>query len=197
MLQCLQSLTKLKPSLSAIRVMSSGSYCLQIHNTFPHSSTSLPPHVVTNMLSFLFFCFRFFSCRTPLTLIMGPLEESLEDTLSPLPPAHRARMTIVQRNAKRLLRLVNSILDFSRIEAGRMQVNPNRFFPSLHIISLLFSLHLSAFQAKFEAVDLPAFTEDLASVFRAAFEKAGIDLIVTTTPLERDVYVDVDMWEKV
>ena len=46
-------------------------------------------------------------------------------------------------------------------------------------------------------MNLPAFTEDLVSVFRAAFEKAGIDLIVTTTPLERDVFVDTDMWKKV
>ena len=53
------------------------------------------------------------------------------------------------------------------------------------------------FKAAFEAVDLPALVEDLTSVFRAAFEKAGIDLVVSTTPLEHDVYVDTDMWEKV
>ena len=66
--------------------------------------------------------FLSFHPRTPLTLIMGPLEDSLADTLCPLPPAHRERLTIVQRNGMRLLRLVNTILDFSRIEAGRMQV---------------------------------------------------------------------------
>ena len=54
-----------------------------------------------------------------LTLLVGPIEEGLADAHAPLPPAHRERQEIAHRNALRLLRLVNTLLDFSRIEAGR------------------------------------------------------------------------------
>ena len=86
--------------------------------------------------------------RTPLTLIMGPLEDSLTDTLCPLPPAHHERLTIVQRNAMRLLRLVNSILDFSRIEAGRMQVD-SLIPPSPHVSPLFFFICIFSFLFSF------------------------------------------------
>ena len=58
--------------------------------------------------------------RTPLTLLVGPLEDGLADTVAPLPPVHRQRQEVAHRNALRLLRLVNTLLDFSRIEAGRI-----------------------------------------------------------------------------
>ncbi|WP_244237235.1 ATP-binding response regulator [Corallococcus llansteffanensis] len=110
--------------------------------------------------------------RTPLTLILGPLEESLADTSSPLPPAQRVRQELTHRNALRLLKLVNSLLDFSRIEAGRVK-------------------------ASFHPTDLARLTEDLASVFRSAMEKAGLEYTVDTPDVGEPVYVDRDMWEKV
>ncbi|WP_375755248.1 ATP-binding protein [Corallococcus exercitus] len=110
--------------------------------------------------------------RTPLTLILGPLEESLADTSAPLPPAQRARQELTHRNALRLLKLVNSLLDFSRIEAGRVK-------------------------ASFHPTDLARLTGDLASVFRAAMEKAGLQYTVDARDLGEPVYVDRDMWEKV
>ncbi|NOK16360.1 response regulator [Corallococcus carmarthensis] len=110
--------------------------------------------------------------RTPLTLILGPLEESLADTSAPLPPAQRARQELTHRNALRLLKLVNSLLDFSRIEAGRVK-------------------------ASFHPTDLARLTEDLASVFRSAMEKAGLQYTVETQDLGEPIYVDRDMWEKV
>ncbi len=76
------------------------------------------------------------------------------------------------RNGLRLLKLVNSLLDFARIEAGRVQ-------------------------ASYEPTDLAAFTADLASSFRSATDKAGLRLIVRCPPLPQPVYVDRDMWEKV
>ena len=76
------------------------------------------------------------------------------------------------RNALRLLKLVNTLLDFSRIEAGRMA-------------------------ASFEPTDLAQLTADLASAFRSAFERAGLEFDVNAGPLSEPVYVDREMWEKI
>jgi len=109
--------------------------------------------------------------RTPLTLMLGPIEDTLaeRDTLS---QEQRERTEILHRNALRLLKLVNTLLDFSRIEAGRVQ-------------------------AVYEPTDLAAFTADLASSFRSAIEKAGMELIVDCPALDSVVYVDHEMWEKI
>jgi signal transduction histidine kinase len=106
--------------------------------------------------------------RTPIALMMGPLDEAIESTSGPL----RDSLQIARRNAGRLLKLVNSLLDFSRIEAGRMQ-------------------------ARFEAVDLARLTSDLASNFRSAIERAGLALVVDCPALDAPVCVDTSMWEKI
>ncbi len=108
--------------------------------------------------------------RTPLTLIAAPAEEALSDPA--LSEDDRARWDTVQRNGLRLQKLVNTLLEFSRIEAGRVQ-------------------------ASFEPVDLAAYTRDLASLFRSAMERAGLRLALDFPPLPEPVYVDRDMWEKI
>ena len=110
--------------------------------------------------------------RTPLTLMLGPIEDALGDASVELPEAHRSRMDIVHRNALRLLKLVNTLLDFSRIEAGRIE-------------------------ASFEPTDLALATAELASHFRSACEKAGLGYVVDCPPLDPAVYVDRDLWEKI
>ncbi|MEH2179609.1 hybrid sensor histidine kinase/response regulator [Nostoc sp.] len=110
--------------------------------------------------------------RTPLTLILNPLEQVLALEYGSLLPKQREQLDIVQRNAIRLLKLVNTLLDFSRIEAGRIQ-------------------------AVYEPTDLAVFTANLASVFRSAIETAGLQLIVDCPPLCNLVYVDREMWEKI
>jgi signal transduction histidine kinase len=110
--------------------------------------------------------------RTPLTLMLGPDEDALAEDVEPLPPRQCDRVEIIHRNALRLLKLVNILLDFSRIEAGRVQ-------------------------AVYEPTDLAALTADLASVFRSAVERAGIELVVDCPPLPEPAYVDRDMWEKI
>jgi signal transduction histidine kinase/DNA-binding response OmpR family regulator len=109
--------------------------------------------------------------RTPLTLLVGPLEDELMDDAAP-GGLHRERVETAHRNALRLLRLVNTLLDFSRIEAGRID-------------------------ASYEPTDLSGLTADLASVFRSAVEKAGLALTVDCPPLPEAVHVDRDMWEKI
>lgn len=108
--------------------------------------------------------------RTPLTLIMGTLEEAVLDPT--LPVKSRESREIAQRNSLRLQKLVNNLLEFSRIEAGKAQ-------------------------AIFEPVDLAQLTEDLASGFRSTFDKAGLSLKVSVPQSTDAVYVDRDMWEKI
>jgi len=108
--------------------------------------------------------------RTPLTLMLGPLEEILKD--NQLAPGDLERIDVAHRNSLRLLRLVNSMLDFSRIEAGRIT-------------------------ACFTPVDLCGLTRDLASNFRSAVEAGGLELVVNCGPMPEPVYVDVEMWEKI
>jgi len=109
--------------------------------------------------------------RTPLTLMLGPLEEMLTMN-GALPPDVTDLLSVTHRNGLRLQKLVNALLDFSRIEAGRAQ-------------------------ASYTPTDLAGFTAELASTFRAAVEKAGLQLIVECPPLREPVYVDREMWEKV
>jgi signal transduction histidine kinase len=110
--------------------------------------------------------------RTPLTLMLGPIEDELAERESPLPLARRERLETAHRNSLRLLKLVNTLLDFSRIEAGRVQ-------------------------ASYESTDLAVYTAELASAFRSAVEKAGLILTVDCPSLPEPVYVDREMWEKI
>jgi signal transduction histidine kinase len=110
--------------------------------------------------------------RTPLTLMLGPLEELLAQREASLTAGQEAHVSATHRNALRLLRLVNTLLDFSRIEADRIQV-------------------------RYSPVNLSRLTEDIASTFRAAIEHAGLRFVVTCNPLTTGAYVDSDMWEKI
>jgi signal transduction histidine kinase len=107
--------------------------------------------------------------RTPLTLILGPLEDALS---SGRPVLEGDNLRAVQRSALRLLRLVNTLLDFARLEAGRTE-------------------------ARFEATDLAALTGGLAASFRSLVESAGLELRVDCPPLAELVYVDRNQWEKI
>jgi PAS domain S-box-containing protein len=108
--------------------------------------------------------------RTPLTLMLGPLEDALSNSHGILPMGAAASLTVSHRNALRLLKLVNTMLDFSRIEAGRAQ-------------------------ASYQPVDLGQLTAELASNFESLCQKAGLRLIVHCPELT--AYVDPDLWEKI
>ena len=108
--------------------------------------------------------------RTPLTLLLGPLETLLAD--ASLNPTVLARLDQMHRNALRLLRLVNTLLDFSRMEAGKHS-------------------------ARFAPTDLARYTTDLASAFHSVFDKAGLAFTVDCPPLPAPVHVDRAMWEKI
>lgn len=107
--------------------------------------------------------------RTPLTLMLGPTEDALA---GPEKALRGVDLETVHRNELRLLKLVNTLLDFSRLEAGRVKAN-------------------------FRSTDLATYTAELASVFRSAMEKAGLSYIVECRALPEHVYVDQEMWEKI
>jgi signal transduction histidine kinase len=108
--------------------------------------------------------------RTPLTLMLGPLAQVAADPA--LPDTAREQVALARRNCSRLLKLVNSLLDFSRLEAGRIR-------------------------ACFAPTDLATLTRDLASTFRSAIERAGLQFEVDCPPLAEAAYVDSEMWEKI
>lgn len=109
--------------------------------------------------------------RTPLMLLLGPIEDVLRRG-DPLEPAQREALELARRNGLRLLKHVNTLLDFTRLEAGRLQ-------PS------------------FEPIDLARLTADLASVFEAACARAGLRLEIECVPLDEPVYADRELWEKI
>jgi signal transduction histidine kinase len=106
--------------------------------------------------------------RTPLTLMLGPVEDALTSATS---PSHES-LEMLHRNALRLVKLVNGILDFTRIEAGRLS-------------------------ADYEPTDLSLLTAQLSTIFRSAVERAGLNLVIECPPLPELVYVDREMWEKI
>ena len=108
--------------------------------------------------------------RTPLTLMLGNIEEALNESESV--PKNLERMNATHRNAMRLLKLVNTLLDFSRIESGRQK-------------------------AFFSLTDIVSYTNNLAANFRSIVEKAGLKFIVKADSIVQPVYIDKQMWEKV
>ena len=110
--------------------------------------------------------------RTPLTLMLGPLEELQKEASERLSPERQESLVTVHRNGLRLLKLVNTLLDFSRIEAGRVH-------------------------ASYQPTDLATFTTEIASAFDSAMQGAGLRFSVECQPTAEPVYVDRDMWEKI
>ncbi|OBI67392.1 SpoIIE family protein phosphatase [Mycobacterium sp. E796] len=106
--------------------------------------------------------------RTPLTLLLGPLEDALSD--APPESVLADRLTTAGRNARRLQRMVDSLLDFSRIEAGRAN-------------------------AKLVCTDVGALTEQIASSFSELCQRAGLGLVLDCGPALADV--DPGMWETI
>jgi signal transduction histidine kinase/DNA-binding response OmpR family regulator/serine phosphatase RsbU (regulator of sigma subunit) len=106
--------------------------------------------------------------RTPLTLLLGPVDDAIADAGGDI--AQLERLQTVRRNAGRLLRLVNSLLEFSRAEAGRAR-------------------------AELVRVDLGELTREIASCFTELCHKAGLDLRLRCAPAVAEV--DVRMWETI
>ncbi len=108
--------------------------------------------------------------RTPLTLMLGPLRVLLDQ--ESLLASTRREIEMVERNAGRLMKLVNNLLDVSKLEARKLT-------------------------AVLEPVDLAALTADIASVFRSTIERGGLTFSIECPPLAHSYQIDPDMWEKI
>jgi CheY-like chemotaxis protein len=104
--------------------------------------------------------------------MLGPLEDLLHQTQSHLTDEEKNKIETTHRNSIRLLRLVNNLLDFSRIEAGRTK-------------------------AQFQLTDISIFTRNIAGSFRSAIENAGLHFNVNCEHIIQPVYIDRSMWEKI
>jgi signal transduction histidine kinase/ActR/RegA family two-component response regulator len=110
--------------------------------------------------------------RTPLTLILGPLQDVMQSADPKLSVNEKEKLQIASRNGQRLQKLVNNLLDFSRIEAGRLD-------------------------AIYQPTDLVSFTADIVSNFRSVIEEAGLKFVFKAEELNERIYVNHDMWEKI
>ena len=108
--------------------------------------------------------------RTPLTLMLGPLADLLSEPV--LNPEQRFRLQLAYDNSLRLLKLVNALLDFARLEAGRLH-------------------------GKYSPMDFAALSGDLALMFQSAMDDAGTKLTLDCPTLSQPIWIDRDMWEKV
>jgi signal transduction histidine kinase/CheY-like chemotaxis protein len=110
--------------------------------------------------------------RTPLTLLIGPLEELIRSGGSKLTPEDMQSLQFAFRGASRLQKLVTTLLDFARIEAGKLE-------------------------AYYQPTDFAKITSDLAGNFRSAIEKAGLKFVVKTEQIAEPIYLNREMWEKI
>ncbi|KAG8894496.1 hypothetical protein FRC00_008888, partial [Tulasnella sp. 408] len=100
----------------------------------------------------------------------GPVQEALRMTTE---PRVKEQLSLTTRNIERLQKLVDSLMDFTRVEGGRMY-------------------------GRFRATNLADFTTDLAELFRNPIEKNQVKFIVTSDRKnEATAYVDHDLWEKI
>ena len=108
--------------------------------------------------------------RTPLMLLLAPLQEVIQQ--GSYSRTQQNGLEMAYRNALRLKKLVNNLLDFSSIESGKLE-------------------------GVFRPTDLAGFTADLASNFRTIIERTGLKFNVKCQELSEPVYINQEMYEKI
>lgn len=108
--------------------------------------------------------------RTPLTLISSPVTEVLEN--EPLSPSAREHLTLVHQNTERMLRLMNQILDFRKIQNQKMKL-------------------------LIEETDLIPLLQKVMSSFKSIAEEKNINYQLTSTIQSVYSWVDRDKFEKI
>ncbi|GAO31191.1 hybrid sensor histidine kinase/response regulator transcription factor [Geofilum rubicundum] len=108
--------------------------------------------------------------RTPLTLILAPLEQVLND--SSLSKNNREALEVVERNSSRMLRLINQLLDFVKINHRKLKMTV-------------------------EQVHVPGFVTRVMDNFRLIALEQNVDLTLEDHSEEGYIWADVDKLEKV
>jgi ABC-type sugar transport system substrate-binding protein/DNA-binding response OmpR family regulator/nitrogen-specific signal transduction histidine kinase len=108
--------------------------------------------------------------RTPLTLILGPLEELLANSKNNYSTS--VTLGLIQKNVMRLLRLVNQLMDFRKIEVDKMKL-------------------------KASENDLITFVSDIIQSYKNVAQKRSIDLRLITKERRLDIWIDVTKLDKV
>jgi len=109
--------------------------------------------------------------RTPLTLIMGPLEQILATPEPPAPAELESKAKLMLRHSQRLLHLVNQLLDLSHLESGKMKLQVAR-------------------------QDIVAFLRMIIASFQSLAQQQKLELTLLAEPGELPVYFDADKLEK-
>lgn len=108
--------------------------------------------------------------RTPLTLILAPLEEMQTDAKSS--QRWSRNLSLVHKNVIRLLRLINQLMDFRKIEVEKMRLRASEN-------------------------DLVPFTNEILQSYQRIAQKRNIDLRLLTNERSLNVWFDVNMLDKV
>jgi signal transduction histidine kinase/ligand-binding sensor domain-containing protein/AraC-like DNA-binding protein len=110
--------------------------------------------------------------RTPLTLILNPLEEIIKNTNLKLPDSIKEKHKIIYKNSKRLSRLINELMDFRKLQFEKMEVNVSKF-------------------------DLIPFAQEVASHFEEEAIQRNIELIIKNKTNNINIWADPSMLEKI
>ena len=110
--------------------------------------------------------------RTPLALILGPVSDALDGRWGTLPPDEKEDLTMIRRQGRRLLALVNQLLDLSTLDAGKLRLEPR-------------------------AVDLVVLARTMAEAFSSLAERKHITLRLRSSRTTLGTRVDPDRLEQV
>lgn len=110
--------------------------------------------------------------RTPLTLMMNPLQDILNDDKLNLPIRIKEKHHIIYKNTSRLHRLINEIMDFRKLELNRMRIRA-------------------------QELDLVSFTKEIIGYFKEEVYNRGIHLAVDADVPHIPLWADVSMLEKI
>jgi signal transduction histidine kinase/DNA-binding response OmpR family regulator len=107
--------------------------------------------------------------RTPLTLILGPITKFIDKSSN---EDDKKQYSLIQRNALRLQRLINQLLDLSRLEAGKLKLNAHK-------------------------TDIVQFTKTITAAFESHAERRNIRLVLDTSLKDLEIMMDRDKYEKI
>ena len=110
--------------------------------------------------------------RTPLTMIVGPLENAINGAYGHLADPLKRQAEIMLRNALRLMRLINQLLDLSKLEAGKMQLKAGHR-------------------------NIVEFLDGVLLTMTPLAEQKGIDLQFEASASDINLYFEPDKFEKV